>query len=719
MPKSKRLEAASVPSHLRMQADLETATACEIEAAKDGDKELTTFRGTAYTGVPMRLAEFYRPVIVDLDGVKVRAGAHPILLNHRRDRILGHSESIEVGKHIKVAGVFSSPSRHAKRVIKAGKNGFPWQMSIGADIEKMVYLDDGETADVNGRKYTGPLLIARKTSLEEISFVPLGADRGSSARVAATASQLEVIAMTFEAWLAAKGFDEPDKLSDEQCKSLQAMYDAEQAKPKDEDSPPHNEDGDGDGKKKIKAAAKPADEAKDDSASVDTGAIVANFRSELAAESKRVAEIRKICAGKHPEIEAKAIEEGTEPVHVEVEILRKGREDSPSMTAGYQPDEGAALECAMCQSAGVSEKRLEKWYPEKVIDAATDRKLRGAGIHSLLYHTIHAAGKSVRIGVVDNDVIRTAFEADRQLRASGFSTVSLSGILGAVAYKSLMASFLAVDQVAQRICSETDVSNFHTHTRYRLVQKGEFLEVGADGEIKHGEFDETSYTNKIATYGQMIGLNRQQIINDDLGAFAQIPRLLGRKAALALQKAVFTLVLANTGDFFAAANSNYISGADTVLQITSLTTAEQTFMDQTDEAGDPVVISPAILLVPTALKVTGQQLYSETRVNELTTANKPKPANNPHAGKWRVECSPYLSNSNLTGYSSTAWYLLANPADIACWEIAYLRGQRTPTIESDDADFHQLGMQYRAYWDFGVAQVEKRAGVMSLGAAAE
>lgn len=39
------------------------------------------------------------------------------------------------------------------------------------------------------------------------------------------------------------------------------------------------------------------------------------------------------------------------------------------------------------------------------------------------------------------------------------------------------------------------------------------------------------------------------------------------------------------------------------------------------------------------------------------------------------------------------------------------------TIESGDADFNQLGMQWRGYFDFGVAMQDSRAAVKSKGEA--
>jgi hypothetical protein len=45
----------------------------------------------------------------------------------------------------------------------------------------------------------------------------------------------------------------------------------------------------------------------------------------------------------------------------------------------------------------------------------------------------------------------------------------------------------------------------------------------------------------------------------------------------------------------------------------------------------------------------------------------------------------------------------------------FLNGQQTPIVENADADFNQLGIQFRGYYDFGVGIQEYRAAVQSNG----
>jgi hypothetical protein len=119
-------------------------------------------------------------------------------------------------------------------------------------------------------------------------------------------------------------------------------------------------------------------------------------------------------------------------------------------------------------------------------------------------------------------------------------------------------------------------------------------------------------------------------------------------------------------------------------------------------------------LVPTALKNTALELMQSERLFGTTTADAPRPDANIWRGRYRVESSPYMHNTGYTGYSATAWYLLAEPNDMPVIEIAALNGNVMPVVETADADFNVLGIQMRGYSDVGVALQEYRGGQRSI-----
>ncbi len=62
-------------------------------------------------------------------------------------------------------------------------------------------------------------------------------------------------------------------------------------------------------------------------------------------------------------------------------------------------------------------------------------------------------------------------------------------------------------------------------------------------------------------------------------------------------------------------------------------------------------------------------------------------------------------------------YLLRDPARYASMVVSFLNGIEQPTIESAEANFDQLGVDFRGYHDFGCDRAEYLAGVKVKGAA--
>jgi hypothetical protein len=215
--------------------------------------------------------------------------------------------------------------------------------------------------------------------------------------------------------------------------------------------------------------------------------------------------------------------------------------------------------------------------------------------------------------------------------------------------------------------------------------------------------------NQARTYAKLITITRQDIINDDLGALTEVPNELGLGAASKLNKVFWTTFLDNA-TFFSTSNNNLATSSP--LGISGLTNAETKFMEQTKPDGSPLDITPRFLLVPVALANTARALIApQTELRDNASGAKYS-TGNPHAGKdFVVITSPYLSNTTISGSSSSSWYLIADPAQVAVMEVCFVDGNETPVIETADADFDQLGIQMRGYYDFGVAKQDYRGGV--------
>jgi hypothetical protein len=664
------VDAESVPSSLRIVCDDASSINLQAaEAAEEGKPALRKFSMVAYTGGAMRLGGWPYPVIVDLAGMRVTRKSRPILKDHDRASIVGHTDDIMVGdSRLEVAGVISGVGNTAQEVIATSENGFPWQASLGANADKVVFIPEGKTATANSREFKGPVYIARKSTLGEVSFVALGADDDTEARIAAGQ---------------AEGDDDLD------------------GKERDEDSTESDDSELDPVNASLDLSAKPK--------RTNTNGVVSKMRIEAAAESKRIAGIRKVCAGKHSEIEARAIEEGWSVTKTELAVLRIERPKAPDQQASQPMYRREVLEAACCLSVGLDETKLLKAYGERTLNAADP--LRHIGLRELVAECARLEG---------HDIPRVFGDGTATIRA-GFSTMSLPGILENVMNKTLLSAYESTPIAAFDLCSIGTVSDFKEISRYRLLGTGGFEKVAPDGELKHGKLSDQKYSNKADTYGQILALTRHDIINDDLNAFMDIPRQMGRSGAESIDELFFTLLLKNTA-FFSSANGNLLTGPDTKFGPDSLTVAKTTFRKQKVGPGNkakdqkPINIRPEFLVVPVEIETDAELLMGSAQLMMDAQGTPTKiPVDNPHRNKYRVISTPHLSDSYYQGASGSAWYLFANPNVLPAFEIVFLNGRRTPVIERVEMPANTLGMGFRSYIDFGVNSQDPRAAVKVTG----
>ena len=459
-----------------------------------------------------------------------------------------------------------------------------------------------------------------------------------------------------------------------------------------------------------------------------------DIAQNVSAEMRRIDQIRAAC-GNDRELQCKALDENWSLEKVQLTVLQAERArgtvmGGPLAGAPGRPDYNAVVECSLLRRMNIAASALPKLdprYTESVINAAEERENRGYSVSRIVHEYLAAHGRYSRAGGLDDETIRAAIhqsELDIRAEGGGFSTVSLSGILSNLLNKSLLQAFLAVPTASDQFCGAQDLNDFKLHTRYRMSMAGTLVKVGPTGELQDTTLGNEQWTNQLDTYGRTITLSRQMMINDDLNAFTDIPKMLGRQSALSIEEAVFTVLLANANAsdgnaFFSAAHNNYQSGANSALGITGLTNAITQFLKQTDAQGKPIVLNPTALLVPPELLPLAEQLYKNQNLVALNVstsgASKLVPAENPFMNRYRPVMSPYLSNAIVAGSSTTGWYLLADPADVPLISVGYLKGQRTPTIDQGVPDANILGFRYRCYFDFGIGAVDWRAGVFNAG----
>lgn len=678
-----------------------------LSAAESGKPR--RFDILAYTGGKLKVEGHPIPVVIDLQGLAIPDNV-PILIDHKKsvESTLGQADTaLNDGTTLRLMGPVTGVSDACLKVIAQADKGHQWQASIGANFAGNV-IAAGQSVFVNGQTIEGPFILARSAELRETSVLPMGADSRTTVNLAAAAalSGKAQNMPTFEEWVVSMGMD-PATLTPEAATALQTAYAAKQA---------------GEAEAKAAPAAAPVATATATptpapavaaGANLDliAAAVTDRIRKDSAAEAVRISGIAKIVADipdavVRGRVQAAAITDGWTLDKTELAVLKETRPKAPNGIVHSPNRSEGVVEAALCLSGGL--RNIERSFSAATLEAAQREFRSGLSVQELI--DIHAQQGGWSGRAVKKD-IRGALQA-------AFSTTSLPGILANTANKFLMDGFLEVETAWREISATRSVSDFKTITSYRMTADMAYEEVGASGKIKHGELGEESYTNRARTYAKMLSITREQIINDDLGALSDVPRFLGRGAAIKLNRVFWTEFCADHSTFFTTGRGNYFEGATTNLGIASLTQAETLLFDQVDSEGDPLGLPPEghILLVPTSLKTLAGQLNTDAEVRD-TTASTKYTTGNPHRGKFRPVSSSYLGNASY-GNSTTAWYIVTNPANQPRMiEVCFLNGQQSPTVESADADFSTLGIEMRGYHDFGVSKQDYRGAIKSKGAA--
>lgn len=708
----KKLRKSQINCIAKIKKELIYASGTSQIEAKDekiveNSKKIRKFSGIAYTGGIM-IPSWGVPIVIDIKGISVENKQLPQLRDHNTGKVVGHSDSFEFGSTLKISGWMSGSNADTEEVINNADKGYIWQISVGVKATQVRFIKKDEVVKVNGRVFKGQeFYLVEKGVLKENSFTAIGADSNTSSHIAASYNKnlLKDMIMDFAAWLSANGFNESD-LSEVQKTKLLAAFNIEMNIAGSEGS-----EGDTEGdeqvepvkKTKITAAAKTTAES-----SVDD---VRKSTLKAAAEAvKHAKEIAKLTKG-FPDIEAQALENDWDLNKTELEVMRAGRTGVPNVIKSNgiaANDFSQVLQCALDMSAG--NEVTEKNYSEKILSAA-DKNFRNIGMQEAILEIARKNGYSGRANFNANphEILKSAWSDNGMIKA-GFSTVSLAGILSNIANKEIISAFNNVDSAWKQAFKIGSVRDFKTTTRYSLTGDNVFEELAPTGEIKHGGLGEQTYTNQAKTYAKMLSITREMLINDDMSALSEIPRKLARGAGLQLNNIIWAKFKADTS-IFNTDNSklNYISGATTNLSVAGLTAASTALAKQKDPNGQYMNLKGFIILAPVDVETVGLQLINDTTLitgSDILTSN-----NNPHKGKYKLVTTPYLDAS------TTAWYLIANPMDIALFEVVFLNNKQTPTIETADADFNQLGIQLRGYLDFGCNYLEYRSGVKSKGAA--
>ncbi len=341
---------------------------------------------------------------------------------------------------------------------------------------------------------------------------------------------------------------------------------------------------------------------------------------------------------------------------------------------------------------------------------AESREFANMGFHGLMREIAVANGvKDVhRMSGADLAEMVLSGRINAQHSTSDFPLILVNS-----ANKSVQGLFGQYPNTWASWTREVDVADFKTITS---AFAGQFPEVAAISEgapYTYGSIAEEGQTYAVQERGRLVALTRQALVNDDTRAFQDVLSGAALAGYTALRRVVFGILTANanwpaggaTALFAAGRNNLGTAGnlaAGTFAELRALLT-KQTSPARAGESAAPLPPpSSMVLLVGPDEEDTALELLGNRIVPTATGAVLP----DAYRTSTSLVMEPFLDTGN------DPYYLCRG--DIRGVEIAYLQGQRAPTITSAE-DIRYSGMTFRVVFDFGAAAVQPRAMAANLG----
>lgn len=405
---------------------------------------------------------------------------------------------------------------------------------------------------------------------------------------------------------------------------------------------------------------------------------------DLVKRNVSIADARKIILDKLAERDARGIG------HSQV-----------SMPAG-------GLDATVTRREAIAEAILHRAQPQAFQMTDRAREYRGMRLIDVARDCLETAGVRTR-GMTSGEI---AYQATRAAGMQGTSDFPL--ILAAAAGKRLRQAYAGTPRTFQTWARGTTATDFKPMYPTQIGSFPALKTVMEGAEFSYGSIAEGRESYQLATYGRIVALTRQAIINDDLRAFDRALGSAGQRAADLESAIVYNVLLANANlaDGIALFHANHGNvGTAAVIGETALSEAWEKMTQQKDlgdgTGADKEYIDarPRFILVP-----PGQRSIEARKMIAATTPAKASDVN-AFTGSLTIVEEPRLFKTG----GPQPWYLAADPNLVDTVEYAHLEGQTEPFIDQR-AGFEVDGVEIKVRHDFAAKALDYRGLFYNAGA---
>ena len=418
-----------------------------------------------------------------------------------------------------------------------------------------------------------------------------------------------------------------------------------------------------------------------------TATDVANFRAAVNLEETRRKLIRETCerAGASEAFATELIDRDVTPNEAAMLVGEQAtnQPETPEMEATYDNPVfrgEAAAEALACRIGSTAPSEAARPYMRySIVDLARDclgERAKDMSATRVVHNALH-------------------------------STSDFPHVLENSLNKAMRTMYEAAPSGARVVSARTTSRDFRPLHRVQLGEAPSLQKVIEGAEYQQGTIGDAKETLQLETYGRILAISREAMINDDLDAFARVGQLFAQAAIDLEARTLADVITANPtmadGNALFSSQHGNLAGTGGGIEVSTVSSAREAMRKQKGLDGKTHInVSPRIILVPSALETQAEKIISEVQARQVSDVNV-------FAGQLLVAVEPRLDD-----HSETAWYLFSDPAALPALEHAYLRGEEGPQIISRPG-FEVDGLETKCRHDFGAGATEWRAAFKNPG----
>jgi hypothetical protein len=351
----------------------------------------------------------------------------------------------------------------------------------------------------------------------------------------------------------------------------------------------------------------------------------------------------------------------------------------------------------------VADALLHRSAPGQFALPERAREFRGLSLLDLARHALERRGISTR-GLSRLELASEALLGRGGLHASSDFPL----ILANVANKTLRRAYESTPRTFTAWARQRTLADFKPVSVVQMAGAPSLLQVPESAEFTYGTIGEGREVYALLTYGRIVGITRQVLVNDDLDAFTRLPAAYGAAAADLESDIVYSIltgnpVMADGQPLFHASHANL--GTAGAISETTLAEAYRLFGNQRGLEGRQISVLPRYIITPPGARSV------EARKNVTATTPSAVAGVNAFANRLEVVEEPRL----IAASGADPWFLAADPARIDTVEFAYLDGQQGVYTEVRQG-FEVDGIEVKARLDFAAKAIDWRGLFRNAGA---